>query len=184
MSLSLVDTHFKKSLLENQRCGWFYVFPVTVQVVSLFSRSKIHRMHNPWGVNEGIPFHVYCLYFLTQVAGFKLKRTMWLFVTFVYSLLTGTPLSLAVFCDSHWFQKLETTRERTDKLWLRMNSDWFQSAANPKSWLNTNPLWLSSNKWCLVALVKSQQFVKKEKENQKDAMHLQKVQRCILLKTI
>ena len=90
------------------------------------------------------------------------------------SSLTETPLSLTIFCDSHWFQKLETTRERTDMLRLRMNSDWFQSALNPKSWLNTHPLWLPSSKWCLVALVKSQQLVKKEKENEKDAMHFQK----------
>lgn len=34
---------------------------------------------------------------------------------------------------------------------------------------------LSSNKWCLVAPVKSQQFAKKEKEKEKDAMHFQKV---------
>jgi len=35
---------------------------------------------------------------------------------------------------------------------------------------------LSSNKWCLVAPVKSQPFVKKEKEKENDAMHIQKVQ--------
>ena len=84
-----------------------------------------------------------------------------------HSRLTGTPLSLAIFCDSYWFQKLETTGERTGKLWLRMNSDWFQSAPKPKSWLNTPLVTLSSSKWCLVAPVKSQQFVKKEKEKER-----------------
>ena len=37
-------------------------------------------------VNEGIPADVSCLYFLTQVAGFKLKRTMWLFKKLILKL--------------------------------------------------------------------------------------------------
>lgn len=36
---------------------------------------------------------------------------MWLFVTFVSLVWLEPPLSLASFFDSHWFQKLETTRE-------------------------------------------------------------------------